>query len=107
MGEEKKDGRPIFLMADNGEYAEHLVCGGLVHWNQGSGPCSHAVEGCFPGLQSDGNGGFVCPCLKFSLGTLARWQGHGGNLWREELLPLLLFKCKMGYWFVVEGVEAK
>jgi hypothetical protein len=58
-------------------------------------------------LQSDGNGGFVCPCLKFSLGSLARWQGHGGNLWREELLPLLLFKCNMDYWFVVEGVEAK
>ncbi|MBN1977000.1 MAG: hypothetical protein JW918_06330 [Anaerolineae bacterium] len=58
-------------------------------------------------MQSDGNGGFSCPCLKFSLGALARWQGHGDNLWREELLPLQLFKCKMGYWFVVEGVEGK
>jgi hypothetical protein len=101
----RADGRPIFLMADNGEYAEHLVCGGIVHWNEGRGPCSHAVGGCFPGLESNGNGSFHGPCVKFCLGPLARWQGHGGNLWREDLLALLLFKCKMDYWFVVEGVK--
>jgi hypothetical protein len=101
---DKANGRPIFLMADNGEYAEHLVCGGIVHWNQGCGPCPYAVEGRFPGLETSGNGNLDGPCLKFCLGTLAHWQGHGGNLWREELLSLLLFKCKMGYWFVVEGV---
>jgi hypothetical protein len=101
---EKANGRPIFLMADNGEYAEHLVCGGIIHWNQGCGPCPYAAEGRFPGLETNGNGNLNGPCLKFCLGTLAHWQGHGGNLWREELLSLLLFKCKMGYWFVVEGV---
>jgi len=104
---ERANGRVVFLMADNGEYAEHLVCAGIVHWNQGQGPCAYAVEGRLPGLESDGNGGFTCPCLKFHLGTLARWQGHGGNLWREELLSLQLFKCKMDYWFVVEGVEGR
>lgn len=38
----RTNGRAIFLMADNGEYGEHLVCGGIVHWNQGRGPCPHA-----------------------------------------------------------------
>jgi hypothetical protein len=94
-------------MADNGEYAEHLVCGGVVHWNEGRGACLHSIAGRFPGLTSDGNGGFHCPCVKFTLGPLAGWQGHGGNLWREELLPLSLFKCKMDYWFVVEGAMGR
>ena len=57
MGE-RTNGRAIFLMADSGEYAEHLVCGGIVHWNQGRGPCPYAREGRFPGLGSDGDGGF-------------------------------------------------
>jgi len=103
MGE-KANGRPIFLLADNGEYGDHLICGGLVHWNEGRGPCTYAAAGRFPGLGRNGDGSFHCSCLKFCLGALAHWQGHGGNVWREELLPLLLFKCQMGYWFVVEGV---
>jgi hypothetical protein len=101
-----------FLMAESYVYPEHLVCSKV---NAG-GPCRFSDNGKMPGLvildksqenysPDKGNSGELCPkCAKQNLGSLARWQGHDDNVYPEELLPLRLFKCRMWYWFVVEGL---
>ncbi len=50
------------------------------------------------------SGDLAPPCIKSQLANLGHWQGHQGAQFPEELLPLRLFKCRMGYWLVVPGL---
>lgn len=101
-------GRVVFLGSDNALYGDHAVCGGALamHGGQASAPvpCPHSHGGRFPGLAIRG-GNVECPCVKYSLGALGYWQGHGGCLWPHDLLTLSLFKCKANHWFVVHGIR--
>lgn len=52
-----------------------------------------------------GQPGDLCPpCAKQQLAHLGHWQGHGGQQFPDDLLPLRLFKCRMWLWLVVPGL---
>jgi hypothetical protein len=87
-------GRAIFINSA-GEHSSDSFCG----------KCAYASvepesgKRVFPGIDADG----IPVCAKFNLGTPQTWQGHCGVNFRNELLPLTLWKCKANYWLVVEG----
>lgn len=87
--------RAIFINSA-GEHSADSFCG----------RCSYAIvdpntgKREFPSVDSQG----VPKCAKFNLGAPSNWQGHCGIYFREELLPLTLWKCQMNYWLLVEGI---
>lgn len=53
-----------------------------------------------------GQPGDLCPpCALHQIGDLRHWQGYQGQNFPEHLLPLRLFKCRMGFWLVVPGLS--
>ena len=109
--------KALFLGPDGVVLPDDLVCSGQLVADLGGRPCPHAVAGRIPDLEPlDGQAptysvdkgvpGDLCPpCAKQKLGSLAHWQGHGGQQFPEYLLPLRLFKCRMWLWLVVPGLR--
>jgi len=106
--------KPLFLSGDGNVLQEMVVCSGLFPLELGSKPCPYSNEGKFPGVitlqEGDsidkGKPGNLCPaCAKQSIGSVEHWRGHQGTSYPKELEPLRLFKCKMWFWMVVEGLE--
>lgn len=109
--------RALFLSPDGTIYPDTLICSGIIPGELGGKPCPFAEAGRLPTPQpldpqdSDysidkGKPGDLCPpCAKHQLANLGHWQGHGGQQFPEELLPLRLFKCRMWLWLVVPGLH--
>lgn len=112
-----KEPRALFL-ADNGSaYPDTLICSGILPPELDGSFCPFSDNGRLPlpqPLRSDssdytidqGQPGNLCPpCVKQQLGKLSHWQGHRGQRFPEELLPLRLFKCKQWFWLVVPNLH--
>jgi len=109
--------KALFLSPDGSLYPDTLICSGVVPPELGGKPCPYAHNGGIPDavpLNSDdpaytidkGQPGDLCPpCVKQQLAHLGHWQGHGGQTYPEELLPLRLFKCRQWFWLVILGLE--
>ncbi len=109
--------KALFLCSDGVILPDDLVCSGQLVADLGGRPCRYAVAGRIPDLEPlDGQAptysvdkgvpGDLCPpCAKQKLGSLAHWQGHGGQQFPEHLLPLRLFKCRIWLWLVVPGLR--
>ncbi len=87
--------RPIFINS-SGEHSEDSFCGRCPY--AALEPTTGTRH--FPGTDADGSP----VCVKYDLGAPANWQGHCGVHFRDELLPLTLWKCQMNYWLLVEGI---
>lgn len=106
----------IFIGTD-GTHPSDLICSGILPTELGGKPCPYSQNGCMPSPApldegavnysiDKGKPGDLCPpCAKQNLAHLGHWQGHGGQTFPEELLPLRLFKCRMGMWLVVPGLH--
>jgi hypothetical protein len=116
MNDHSSEPRALFLSPDGNIYPDTLICSGIIPAELGGKPCLFSQSGRFPDLQplnpddpgysaDKGQPGDLCsPCAKQQLGSLGHWQGHGGQRFPEELLPLRLFKCRMWLWLVVPGL---
>jgi hypothetical protein len=105
--------RALFLSPDGTIYPDTLICSGLLSGEFCGKPCPFSLAGRLPEpvplnpndpdyTIDKGRPGDLCPpCAKQQLGSLGHWQGHGGQQFPEELLPLRLFKCRQWLWFVV------
>jgi hypothetical protein len=108
--------KALFISPDGKIYPDNLICSGLISAELNGKPCPYAQNGRLPDLvpldETDpgyspdkGKPGDLCPpCAKQQLAHLGHWQGHGGQTFPEELLPLRLFKCRMWLWLVVPGL---
>ena len=106
----------LFLASDGKVYRDTLICSGILPAHLDGKPCPYAQNARLPDPQpldaeamgysvDKGKPGDLCPpCAKQNLSSLAHWQGHGGQNFPEELLPLRLFKCRQWLWFVVPGL---
>lgn len=106
----------LFLASDGKVYPDTLICSGILPAHLDGKPCPYAQNARLPDPQpldveavgyniDKGKPGDLCPpCAKQNLSSLAHWQGHGGQNFPEELLPLRLFKCRQWLWFVVPGL---
>lgn len=109
--------KALFLSPDGKIYPDTLVCSGMISAELNGKPCPYAQNGRLPDLvpldENDpgysldkGQPGDLCPpCAKQQLANLGNWQGHGQQVFPEELLPLRLFKCRMWLWLVVPGLH--
>jgi len=110
------DARALFLGQDGTIMPDTLICSGMLADFDGQ-PCPHAQHGRMPVPQpldpaaptytiDKGKPGDLCPpCAKQQLAHLGHWQGHGGQQFPADLLPLRLFKCRMWLWLVVPGLR--
>jgi hypothetical protein len=108
--------RALFTAPDGNVYSDALICSGALPADLGGKPCPFSDNGRIPlPLPLDpndpsytidkGQPGDLCPpCVKQCLGSLRHWQGHGGQHFPADLLPLRLFKCRMWLWLVVPGL---
>jgi hypothetical protein len=97
-------------------YADSLVCSGRYCAELDGRPCRFAEQGRMPHpvpLREDdplysidkGQPGDLCPpCMDAQLTSLSHWQGHGGQIFPEQFLPLRLFKCSISIWWVLPGL---
>ena len=109
--------KALFLAPDGHIYPDTMICSGLIPAELGGRPCPFSQNGRLPdpiplcknsstytidkGRPSD-----LCPpCAKQQLGSLGHWQGHRGQTFPEELLPLRLFKCRQWLWLVIPGLR--
>jgi hypothetical protein len=111
----EKPFNPQFIGADGKIYPSELMCSGLIP-GELTGDCPYSNQGKFPGLiklssqdpnysVDKGNPDDWCPvCAKHQLGSLDHWQGHHGQIFPDELLPLRLFKCRLWFWLVIPGL---
>jgi hypothetical protein len=109
--------KALFLSPDGKIYPDTLICSGMISAELNGKPCPYAQNGRLPDLVSldendpshspdKGKHGDLCPpCAKQHLANLGHWQGHGGQAFPQELLPLRLFKCRMWLWLVVPGLH--
>ena len=109
--------KAFFLSSDGKIYPDTMICSGMISAELNDKPCPYAQNGQLPDpIPLDeteprysidkGNHGDLCPpCAKQKLAHLGHWQGHNGQIFPEELLPLRLFKCRMGLWLVVLGLN--
>jgi hypothetical protein len=104
--------RALIILSD-GIYPDSLVCSGAMSSDIHPSPCPYSEKGHMPSVQplnandptysiDKGRHGDLCPpCAKQQLAYLGHWQGHGGQQFPNELLPLRLFKCRQWFWLVV------
>jgi hypothetical protein len=98
-------------------YPDYLVCSGKLCTELEGVPCPRSEGGRMPlpvplreddplySIDKGQPGGLCPPCCESQLSNLADWQGHGGQIFPEKLLPLRLFKCSMvGAWWIVPGL---
>ncbi len=116
MHHQTNNPKALFLASDGTIYPDTLICSGIMSAELG-GACPYSQAGRFPDpipLDSEdpnhsldkGNPGDLCPpCAKQQLSSLNHWQGHGGQSFPEDLLPLRLFKCQRWLWLVVPGLH--
>ena len=109
--------KALFLSPDGSLYPDTLICSGVIPPELGGKPYPYAHDGGIPDatpLDPDdptysidkGKPGDLCPpCVKQHLSNLGHWQGHDGQTFPQELLPLRLFKCRQWFWVVVIGLE--
>jgi len=109
--------KALFISPDGKVYPDTLICSGSLPPELQGKPCPYSQNGRLPdpvplnpddpGYTPDkGKPGDLCPpCAKQQLAHLGHWQGHGGQSFPEDLLPLRLFKCRMWFWLVVPGLE--
>lgn len=109
--------KAFFFSPDGKIYPDTMICSGMISAELNGKPCPYAQNGQFPNpipldetkpLYSidKGNHGDLCPpCAKQQLTNLGHWQGHNQQDFPKELLPLRLFKCRMGLWLVVLGLN--
>lgn len=113
------NGQPnaLFLSPDGNIYPDTLICSGLIPAELSGQPCPFSQNGHLPAplplaasnaayTIDKGRPGDLCPpCAKQQLGPLGHWQGHSGQTFPAELLPLRLFKCRQWLWFVIPGLR--
>lgn len=111
------EAKALFIAPDGNIYPDSLICSGVLPSHLKGNPCPFAYNGRMPDpvpLSEDhptyssdkGKLGDLCPpCAKQNLSNLGHWQGHGGQEFPEELLPLRLFKCRQWLWFIVPGLH--
>ena len=109
--------KALFLSPDGNIYPDNLICSGVIPAELNGQPCPYSQNGRMPTpvpLKADdetysidkGQPGDLCPpCAWQRLSSLGHWQGYKGQSYPEHLLPLRLFKCKMGFWLVVPGLD--
>ncbi len=97
--------RPIFLLGPECA-TEWQVCRDCEYAKNQKMPDPIPLDEADPTYSIDKGkpGDLFPPCCKCQLGHLGHWQGHGGNFYPEELLPLRLFKCRMWFWLVIPGI---
>lgn len=108
--------RALFLSTDGNIYPDTLICSGVIPAEFEGKECPFSEDGRMPEsitLNANdptytidkGYPGDLCPpCVKQQLGHLGHWQGHGKQLYPDDLLPLRLFKCNQWFWVVVLGL---
>jgi len=108
--------KALFLAPDGKIYPDTLICSGVLSSELNGKPCPYSNHGRLPdpvpldetapGYSPDkGKPGDLCPpCAKQQLAHLGHWEGHGQQVYPEELLPLRLFKCRMWLWLVIPGL---
>ncbi|MEW5988818.1 MAG: hypothetical protein AB1791_19505, partial [Chloroflexota bacterium] len=116
MNQSQNGVKALFLSPDGNIYPDNLICSGILPAELNGKPCPYAQNGRLPEpeplevthaqySQDKGRPGDLCPpCAKQNLSDLGHWQGHGGQVWPAELLPLRLFKCRQWLWLVVPGL---
>ena len=104
------------MLGNNCVIPDNLMCSSAGSSEPGGIPCLFSIDGQMPDpmpLKSKdanysidkGQPGDLCPpCAKQQLSHLGHWQGHHEQVFPCELLPLRLFKCRMGIWLVVPGL---
>jgi hypothetical protein len=109
--------KALFLLPDGKIYPDTLICAGVVSGELNGQPCPYSQNGQLPDpvpldetdadySRDKGKHGDLCPpCAKQQLAHLGHWQGHGGQVFPEELLSLRLFKCRMWLWLVIPGLD--
>lgn len=109
--------KALFLAPDGNIYPDNLICSGVIPAELNGKPCPYSENGRMPDpvlLNGDdptysidkGQPGDLCPpCALHQLSSLGHWQGYKGQRYPEHLLPLRLFKCKMGFWLIVPGLQ--
>ena len=109
--------KALFLGPDGVLLPDDLVCSGQLVADLDGRPCPYAVAGRIRdpepldaqaaeySVDKGAHGDLCPPCAKQKLGSLAHWQGHGGQQFPEHLLPLRLFKCRQWLWLVVPGLR--
>ena len=109
--------KALFISPDGKIYPDALICFGMLSAELRGQPCPYSQDGRLPDpvpLNPDDSGytpdkgkpGDLCPpCAKQQLAHLGHWQGHGGQSFPPDLLPLRLFKCRMWFWLVVPGLQ--
>ncbi|MEM7029685.1 MAG: hypothetical protein AAF629_08975, partial [Chloroflexota bacterium] len=106
MTHSTQNAKALFLAPDGNIYPDTLICSGVIPAHLNGEPCPFSQQGQLPdpkpldpkqpGYSIDqGQSNDLCPpCVKQHLSHLGHWQGHGGQTYPEELLPLRLFKCR-------------
>ena len=109
--------KALFLAPDGNIYPDTLICSGVLPAELGGKPCPFSHNGRLPAptplchnhptyTLDKGRPGDLCPpCAKQQLGSLGHWQGHNGQTFPTELLPLRLFKCRQWLWLVIPGLQ--
>lgn len=108
--------KAYFLGPEGKIFPDTLICSGMLPAELQGKPCPYSQNGRLPDPvpfnENDpsysldkGKPGDLCPpCVKQKLAHLGHWQGHGGQQFPKEFLPLRLFKCRMWLWLVVPGL---
>ncbi|MDT5061716.1 MAG: hypothetical protein QOH63_2175 [Acidobacteriota bacterium] len=108
--------KSLFLASDGNIYPDSLICNGVIPAELGGHPCVYSIKGRMPDPVplnpndptysiDKGQPGDLCPpCALQKIGDLGHWQGYRGQHYPENLLPLWLFKCRMGFWLVVPNL---
>lgn len=111
--------RAFFPLPDGSIYPDMLICSGQLPAELDGKPCPFSDCGRTPhpipldannpnySIDKGQEGDLFPPCAKYQLSSLGHWQGYKCQYFPSELLMLKLFKCKMGFWFVVPGLEDK
>ncbi|MDX1522965.1 MAG: hypothetical protein R3264_15155 [Anaerolineae bacterium] len=111
-----QEAKALFLAPDGNIYPDTLICSGIIPAQLNGEPCVFSKQGRLPdpepldpkqsGYSIDqGQPNDLCPpCAKQNLSNLGHWQGHDGQTFPAELLPLRLFKCRQWLWLVVPGL---
>ncbi len=117
MNNYNAEAKALFLSPDGHIFPDSLVCSGVILAELKGKPCPFSQNGRLPDpvplsehdstyTIDKGTPGDLCPpCAKQQLGPLAHWQGHQGQDFPAELLPLRLFKCRQWLWLVIPGLR--
>lgn len=117
MNNHSDEPKALFISPDGNIYPDTMICSGIIPADLGGQPCPFSQNGRLPTpvpLSNNGNifsidkgspGDYCPPCAKHQLGSLNHWQGHRGQNFPEELLPLRLFKCRQWFWLVIPGLR--